>query len=258
MNGFALFFKKEFSEIIKTVKGVVLAIIFLVVGISSPAITKLTPEILKMAGLDEDMGALMDIMPAPSSSESYAQFFSNFNTLGLLAAIIVFAGIVANEKAKNTAAYILTKNISRAQFILSKFASSAVWIFISLVISAATQIIYTNILFADNMIKLENVIIFFALLFMYLIFILSFVLFSSVLSKTVTSATFIAFLIFIGVNILAAIPKIGKYMPPAINNFGIITGAQSISGLTANIIITVLCSAAFVIFSVVLFNRQEL
>ena len=260
MNGFVIFFKKELTELIKTVKGVVLAAIFLVVGISSPLIAKLTPELLKMAGLDitPEQMAVMGVNYPPNSIDSYAQFSNNFNTLGLLSTIIVFAGLAANEKAKNTAAYILTKNITRAQFILSKFASSALFIFVSLGLAMGAQLFYSNFLFEDNLTDVGCVIVFFALLFLYLIFILAFVLFSSVLAKNVTTATFSAFGIFMVFNILGAIPKMGKYMPPDINNFGIITGAVNIGDLIPNIAATLLCSAAFVVFSVIIFNRQEL
>ena len=261
MNGFVLFFKKEITELIKTVKGVVLAVIFLVLGISSPLLTKLTPEIVKMALTDaspEEAEVMTALIPSPDSRASYEQFFGNFNIIGLLVVIIVFAGIVANEKSKNTAAYILTKNISRAQFILSKFISSAAFVFVSLVLAMGTQILYTNFLFEDKLTDIKCVLLFFALLFLYLIFILTIVLFSSVMTKTVTSATFLAFLIFIAFNILGSVPKIGKYMPPDINNFGIITQAKNIGDIKINIILTVICSVIFVFSSVKIFNRQEL
>ncbi|MCL2096359.1 MAG: ABC transporter permease [Oscillospiraceae bacterium] len=261
MNGFALFFRKEILELFRTVKGIILAVIFLLVGISSPVLAKLTPEIIKWAGIDgsdEEFAALTALIPTPDSAASYEQFFSNFNTMGLISVIIVFAGVIANEKSKGTAAYMLTKNISRTQFILSKLASAAAFVFASLIISLGSQMIYTGILFGDKIIDNKSVIIFSALLFLYLIFILTFTLFSSVLTKTATSAAFLGFLFFIVFNIFAALPKIGKYMPPLINNFGIITAAESVRVLLPNIIITVICCAAFVVLSVKLFKRQEL
>ena len=260
MNSFAIFFKKELTELVKTVKGVVLAVIFLVTGLSSPLIAKLAPEILKMSGFEitPEMMAAMAINYPPNSIDSYAQFASNFNTLGLLLTIIVFSGLVANEKAKGTASYILTKNITRVQFVLSKFASSVAFVFASLGIAAGTQIFYTKFLFEDDLAKTGDVVLFFLLVFLYLVFIISLVLFSSVLAKNVTTATFLAFGIFMAFNIAAVIPKIGGYMPPSINDFGIVTGATAIGDLGAGIATTVLCSAAFVLSGVYIFNRQEL
>ena len=258
---FIIFFKKEITELIKTVKGIVLAIIFLVIGISSPLIEKLTPEILKMAGVSgssEEMALLSALIPTPTSQTSYVQFFGNFNTIGLLVLIIVFAGIVANEKSKNTGSYILTKNISRTQFVLSKFTSSVVFTFVSLVVSMGAMVFYTSYLFDDGLVNISNVLLFFAMLFLYLIFILAIVLFSSILTKTVTSATFLAFIIFIAVNILSSVPKIGKFLPPRINDAGIVLQTTNIGSLTVNIIITVICTAVVVFAGVKLFNRQEL
>ena len=260
MNSFILFFRKEITESIKTIKGIVLAIIFLVIGISSPLLAKLTPELLKLSGIDisEEIMLSMGINPVPNSVDSYIQFFGNFSQIGLLALIIVFAGIVANEKSKNTAAYILTQNISRRTFILSKFISSVAFTFISLLLSMGTQIFYTYYLFDDKLTDIKYIIIFFALLFLYLIFILSIVIFSSVVTKTVTSSTFIAFLIFIAANIMTNIPKIGKYMPPNINDINILLRTKSVGDLVINIIITVACSVAFIAAGLELFNRQEL
>ena len=249
-------------EFIKTVKGIVLAIIFITLAIMSPLIAKLTPEILKLASDDatqEVMDVLAAMIPDPTAQSSYEQFFGNFNQIGLLALIIVFAGIVANEKSKNTAAYILTKNISRAQFILSKFAASVVFTFVSVIITMGVQMLYTNMLFDDyNTIPAKNILLFSALLLLYLVFILSIVIFSSVVTKTVTSATFVAFLIFITFNLATIIPKIGKYMPPEVNNFGVLIQTKSIGDLAVNIIVTALCSVIFIIASLELFNRQEL
>jgi ABC-2 type transport system permease protein len=259
---FIIFLKKEIIELVKTVKGVVLAVIFLFIGISAPLIAKLLPEILKLAATDaetqEVMDALAALMPPPNSLESYNQFFSNFSQIGLIALIIIFAGIVANEKSKNTASYILTKNISRAQFIMAKFTSSVIFNFVSLIITAAVFKLYTDLLFEDKLVDFESFIIFFAFLLLYIFFILSIVLFSSILSKNITSATFIAFLIFIIFNIATVIPKVGRYMPPQINNIGIINQSVNAGDLTVNIIVTVLCSAAFIFGGIKLFNRQEL
>lgn len=259
---FIVFLKKEIIELVKTIKGVVLAVIFLFIGISAPLIAKLIPEILKMASTDaenqEVMDALAALIPPPNSIESYNQFFSNFSQIGLIALIIIFAGIVSSEKAKNTASFILTKNISRAQFIMAKFTSSIIFNFVSLIITAAVFKLYTDLLFEDKLVDFESFILFFSFLLLYIFFILSIVLFSSIISKNITSATFIAFLIYIGFNIMGVIPKIGKYMPPHINNIGIINQSINAGDLTVNIIVTALCSAVFVFGGIKLFNRQEL
>ena len=259
---FDIFLKKEIIEQIKSVKGIVLAVVFLFVAISSPLIARFTPDILKwaMETTEElmDMSALFAMIPEPNSVSSYAEFFSNFNLMCLLAMIIVFAGTVANEKSRGTAAYILTKSISRTEFIMSKFVSSVLFIFVSTVITAAVLKIYTDLLFNDGLVEIQHFIIYFAILFLYLVFIMSIVLFSSILSKNVTSATIMSFLIFIGFNIWAAIPRIGKFAPPNINDFNVLLNAKDSTDLTVGIIVTVVFSIIFLVAGINLFNKQEL
>lgn len=258
---FDIFLKKEITELIKSVKGIVLLIVFIFTAISSPLLAKLTPELLNLladADPTVDMSALAGVMPKPDSIVSYSQFFSNFSSICILALIIVFAGIVANEKAKGTAAYILTKNISRTEFIMSKLVSSVLFIFASTVLTAAVLKIYNDVLFNDGLIEFKYFIIYFAALFLYLLFIMSITLFSSILSKNVTSATILSFLIFIVFNIWASIPKIGRYAPPNINDFNVLLNAKNWTDLTVGIIVTVLSSVLFLVLGINLFNKQEL
>ena len=259
---FDIFLKKEISEQIKSVKGIVLVIVFLFVAVSSPLVAKLTPEIVKwaMETTEEmmDMGALFAMMPEPDSVTSYTEFFSSFNMMCLLALIIVFSGVVANEKSRGTAAYILTKNISRTEFIMSKFVSSLIFIFASVIITAGVLRIYTNLLFNDGLVQLSSFVIYFLILFLYLIFIMSIVLFSSIFAKNVTSATIMSFLVFIGFNIWAAIPRVGKYAPPNINDFNVLLNAKDSRELTIGIIITLAFAVLFLIAGINLFNKQEL
>ena len=259
---FDIFLKKEIIEQIKSVKGIVLIIVFIFTAISSPLIAKLTPEILKwaMETTEElmDMAPLFAMMPEPDSVSSYAEFFSNLNLICLFAMIIVFGGIVANEKSKGTAAYILTKNISRTEFIMSKFVSSILFIFVSTVITAGVLKIYTDLLFNDGLVETKHFILYFAILFLYMIFIMCIVMFSSILSKNVTSATIMSFLIFIAFNIWASIPRAGKYAPPNINDFSVLLNAKDSTDLIVGIILTVAFSALFLVAGINLFNKQEL
>lgn len=259
---FNIFLKKELHELFRTAKGIVLTIIFVIVAVSSPLLAKLTPEILKWAdgatGELAVMGFDIATLPEPTSVDGYVQFVSNFNMMGLLAIIIVFAGTVANEKHKGTAAYILTKNISRSEFILSKFAASCIFTLGGVAISAVVLKIYTDLLFDDKLVSTKYFTLYFAMLSLYIIFVLSISIFSSVVTKNVTGATFVSFLIYIGINILASIPRLGKFMPPKINDLSIMLQSTAIEKITINIVVTILLCVVFVCAGIEIFNRQEL
>ena len=261
---FIIFFKKELYEFFRTAKGIALAAIFLITAISSPLLAKLTPELLKWAmGTASEFDSSMDafdlsMLAEPTSIDSYAQFFSNINFLGLLAIIIVFAGIVAGEKHKGTAAYILTKNISRVEFILSKFAASCVFTLSCMTVSLVILKVYTDMLFGDKLIDIKYLLLYFALFYLYIIFILAITVFSSVIAKNVTGATVMSFLIFMCINIVASIPRLGKFMPPNINQLGVMLNTIKIDDIIPNIIITAVVCVFLVFAGVEIFNRQEL
>lgn len=261
---FIIFFKKELYELFRTSKGIVLAIILLIIAISSPLLAKLTPEILKWAfqvtGEYDATAGLFDLttMPDPTSVDSYAQFFSNINSIGILSLIIIFAGIVAGEKYKGTAAYILTKNISRAEFILSKFVASCVFTLGCMTLSVIILKIYTDLIFGDALINIKYFLLYFALLYLYIILILAITVLSSILSKNVTGATFMSFLIFFAINIISSIPRLGKFMPPKINDLNIMLNTLSVDEIMPNIIITAVLCVFLVFAGVEIFNRQEL
>ena len=261
---FIIFFKKELYELFRTAKGIALAAIFLITAITSPLLAKLTPDILRWsmntAGEIASSNGLIDfsMIPDPTSIDSYTQFFSNINFLGLLAIIIVFAGIVAGEKHKGTAAYILTKNISRVEFILSKFAASCVFTLACTIVSVGVLKLYTDMLFGDKLIDIKYFFLYFALFYLYIIFILAITVFSSVIAKNVTGATVMSFLIFMCINIVASIPRLGKFMPPNINQLGVLVNTIKIDDIIPNIIITAVVCVFLVFAGVEIFNRQEL
>ena len=142
MNSFIFFTYKELSEQVKTYKGLVIAVVLLIFGMTSPLLAKLTPDMLKMAGL----GASLQI-PAPTYLDAYAQFFKNIGQMVLIVLMFVYAGSISGEVTKGTAALMLTKRLSRGGFVLAKFLSAvAVWT-VSYAVSAAVCIFYTVYLF---------------------------------------------------------------------------------------------------------------
>jgi len=265
---FDIFLRKELKELLKNFRGIVLLAVFLFTAVSAPIMARFTPDILMWAfnAMDEptDMSAFIGLFGEPSSVSGFTQFFSDFTTLGLFAFIIIFGGIVAKEKSKGTAAYILTKSVSRTEFILSKFVASVLFIFAATAVTAGVLKLASFIIFNDGLIHVQDFILYFALLFLYLVFIMSIIMFASVIAKSTTPATIFSFLIFAAFNIWAMIPRAGRFAPPNINNLNVLANdlntlnAHNSTDLTVGIILTVAFSICFLISSIALFNRQEL
>lgn len=124
MRGYLAFVKKEFMEIIRTYKLVVLGAIFLILGIMNPLTAKLTPTLLSSL-VPEGMTITIS---EPSAMDSWMQFYKNVPQIGLIVLVIVFSGLMSAELSKGTLVNMLTKGLPRKTVILSKFTvAGLVW-----------------------------------------------------------------------------------------------------------------------------------
>ena len=125
MRGFGAFLHKELAEVFRTWRIWVLPGIVLFMAASGPPLAKYTLEILRTVMPADQAGAIVEAMPDPTYVDSYLQWTKNLSQTVLIAAIIMFGGIVSSEKRSGTATLVLTKPLSRAAFVVAKFVSSA-------------------------------------------------------------------------------------------------------------------------------------
>ena len=253
MNSLFVFIGKELEEQIKTFKGVAVAAVLLIFGMTSPLLAKLTPEMLKSAGL----GAAIKI-PEPTYLDAYTQFFKNIGEIGIIVLLLVYAGTVVTETTRGTATLMLTKRLSRPSFIISKFLSSVVVWTISYAGSAALCIVYTLYLFPKN----KPVCLLFALFCMWLfgIVTLAIAVFASSVFKNYALAAIGSFAIWGALLFTTALPKIKEYTPAylAADNMQLLSGTLKPSTAVAPVISGVLLSALLLMLACVIFRRREL
>lgn len=117
MRTFLEFLKKEWLELSRTGKMLILGVIFLVFGIANPALAKLTPWLMEM--MSEDLSELgMTVSEVVVNDLSaWTQFFKNVSMV-LIAFLLMFSGTITAEYQKGTLIPILTKGI-RPQTILA-------------------------------------------------------------------------------------------------------------------------------------------
>lgn len=113
------FIKKEFIEFFKTYRFYVLFGVFAFFGILNAPTAKFLPELMKAI---PDMGINIQ-MPEPVMADSYIQFISNI-TNAFFALIIVFMGSVSSEIKKGTIYLVLSKGVSRIDFLYSKMLNA--------------------------------------------------------------------------------------------------------------------------------------
>jgi len=247
------FLKKEIKELVKTPKLIVIASLFVFFAILSPLGAKYINEILSAVG-----GGIEIKFPEPVLLDAWIQFFKNNNSIGMIVFLIMTTGTVVSEKTKGSVMMVLSKNVSRAEFILCKTAAAILLFTVGYILAALVCAYYTSILFAGQ--DSGGLLSALCLFWLLGVFYAALAVFSSVVAKTPTTAAIIGIAGYAAFNIPLAIPGTAKYTPASLSAVG--TGLISGTMESAEILITVLITAAlcalFVLSSVYIFRRQEI
>jgi ABC-2 type transport system permease protein len=137
MNGFAMFARKEATEILRTWRIWVLPGMLLFFALTGPILAKFTPQIVGAVGGSE-LAGVMKALPTPTHFDAYAQWAKNLTQIALIAIIIVYGALVSSERKSGTAILVLTKPVSRAAFVTAKAVVHSV--FLALTVVAGTLV----------------------------------------------------------------------------------------------------------------------
>lgn len=152
MRGFAVFLGKELREIVRTWRIWVVPAIMVFIGITSPILAKITPELVSSLTSSEQTGLVIQI-PDPVTRDAYLQFSKNAMQMALIAVIIAVAGMIAAEKRSGTAALVLTKPVSRTGMVVAKVLSNWVLLVGATLAGAVLCVAVTAIVFDTTLIK---------------------------------------------------------------------------------------------------------
>ncbi len=209
MDGFGLFLRKELRESLRTNRVLVVAAIFALLGIISPLTAKFTPELLKSLGATGD--GVTIVLPTPTLKDAIAQFIKNVAGTGILVAVLLPMGLVAREKERGTAAFVLTKPLTRAAFLSAKLVALGLTLALGVGIGALATYWYTALLFSP--IDLGGFLVAALLVLLSLLVYASFTFLGSTLTNGQLPAAGIGLAGWIAVSILGAFPAIEQYTP---------------------------------------------
>jgi len=148
VSAFSTFLGKERRETLRTWRLWILPGILLFLALSSPVLTRLTPELLK-ATANSQPGVVIHV-PPPTARDSYVQFMGNLGQLVIIAVIIAGAATISAERRAGTAVLVLTKPLSRAGFVVAKAVSQLVVLAGATVLGVAVCIATTVALFGGG------------------------------------------------------------------------------------------------------------
>ena len=250
---FMTVFRKEMQEQWRTYRFLIIAAVFAAFGLASPLLARFTPEMLK--AIPGVPAGLLAAIPAPTITDAIAQYVKNMSQFGILLALLMTMGVVVQEKERGTAAFFLTRPVSRETFVLAKFAALTVVFIASLTLAAIGCWYYTLVLFEPlawgPFLALNGLMLVVFLVYMAL------ALLASTLARTNGVAVGLAFTALILLAGIGALPSIGEYFPGRLFSWGatLLMGGNATAwpafGISLGLIATALLVACLI------FRRQE-
>jgi ABC-2 type transport system permease protein len=253
VTGLRPLLRKELLEQWRTRRLLVVAVVFTTFGIGSAFLARYTPELVESLAGDQ----LQIVVPTPTVRDAVDQFLKNLAQAGILTAILLTMGSVANEKERGTAALILSKPASRAAYLAAKLIAIAATLGVSLALASIGAYVYTTILFEPP--PVAGWVAMTALLLLSLLVYAALTFLGSTLSRSALAAAGLGIGGMVALAIVSALPNVGPYTPS-----GLTTPAQGLAlGTTTGPILgpVVVNAGLLVVLAVaawLVFRHQEL
>lgn len=104
--------RKEWMELIRSYRLLIVAIVLVFFGLTSPVLAKFTPELISLL----PTGGISIQMPPPTVGDAIGQYIKNMAQFGIILALLLTMGAIAQEKDKGTAAMMLVKPLAGSLF----------------------------------------------------------------------------------------------------------------------------------------------
>jgi ABC-2 type transport system permease protein len=256
MSGTSVLLRKELLESWRTMRLPIVAGLFLVVGLTSPLLAKFLPEIVKAAAGDQ-LPAIP--LPNPIPADAVEQLWKNLAQFGALAAIVLAMGSIATERDRGTAAFVLSKTVSRGAFIAAKVTAIGAVLAICVALAVVVAWVYTAILFEPPPVGGWVALAFLAWLGLAAWAALTFL--GSTVTGSAAAAAGIGFVTLLVLSIASAVPNLGRFLPG-----GLAGPAVALATATpvepADVLVPVIATSILIVGAIAVaawsFRRQEL
>ena len=248
--------RKEWLELQRTRRLLVIVVVFALFGMSSPLLAYFTPQILaSVPGAEQFAG----LIPEPSVTDAIAQYVKNLTQFGFILAILIGMGAVAGEKERGTAAMTLSKPLPRSAYVMAKFVTQAGAYSLAMLLGGLGGYYYTWFLFKG--ITIGGFALVTLLLLVWLLVFVAVTLLASTLARSVGASAGIGLGLAVLLLLAGQLPSWGALAPgglvtwasqvgTAAGAFGTINGGA----LAVSVVIVVLC----LVGAVGAIERQEL
>lgn len=251
---FWIVLRKELVEQWRTRRTWIVGAVLVGFGLASPLLAKWTPQLLRT--LPDMPPGLAEMIPAPTLADAVAQYIKNLSQFGILLALLMSMGAVAQEKERGTAALVLSHPLPRSTFVLAKFVALTIQFGAALLLAALAGWYYTLLLFEalpwGAFLALNGL-----MLLVFLVYI-AVTLLCSTLTRSQGAAAGLAFGALLVLLVVGSLPGLGKYFPSRLFEWGeaLIVGAETTAwpALWVSLALLVVALGA----ACLIFERQEL
>jgi len=256
MKSLLAFMKKEYLEAARTGKIVILLLLFVLFGIMSPAIAKLTPWMMETLSDSMAESGLIVTNIQVNALTSWTQFFKNI-PIALIAFVLIFSDIFTKEYKSGTLLLVLTKGLSRYKVVLAKTVLLLLLWTVGYGICFGITYGY-NAYFWNNSI-INNLLFSVTIWWLFGVWVICLiVLFSSLLQNNAGVILCVGGTVLLS-YLLSIIPKVKAYSPTVlINTNSILTGVEEIDAYVKAIVITVFLCIVCVAVSIPIVNKRQL
>ena len=252
MTGLSVLIRKEFQEQLRTMRLPIVAVLFLAFGLLSPILARYTAELVSSLAPSMKLE-----LPTPTMADSIDQVIKNLGANGAFVAVILAMGLVASEKERGTAAFLVTRPAGRAAFLTAKLVAVAATLGVSMAAGGVAAYVYTIILFTAP--PIAGYAAMCVLVWLSLVALASVTLLGSTLARSIAPAAGFGFGAWVILSIISALPTIGAFTPSGL--FGP-ARALAIGGDAGDVVGPVIANVALVFVPLGLawlsFRRQEL
>ncbi len=250
------FLKKEYLEVARTGKLIILMLLFVLFGMMNPAIAKLTPWMMEMLSDAMAESGLLVTNIQVDAMTSWTQFFKNI-PMALIAYVLIFSDIFTKEYKSGTLLLVLTKGLPRYKIVLAKTVLLlSAWTFGYGLCFAITY--GYNAYFWDNDIA-QNLFFSIAIWWLFGVWVICLIIMFSSLLQNNTEVILCAGGTVLLSYLWGVIPKAKAYSPAVLMDAGsLLIGAEGTGAyIKAVVVATALCIVCVAV-SIPVINKKQL